>query len=187
MPAIGMRNPKFAPFKGDEPSNALPKYDAAVSLGEAVRADTTPSFTDVKFYADDKLSEQVAGFNNATLNMETSDITDDAASVVYGCAVEDQEIVDGSDDTPPLGGLTYVRVLMRKGVQSFQGVYHPKVKATLGNSSDQTKGENITFSTTNTTFTVFAANDAKHTWRRRKTFATEEEANAWCASKLANA
>ena len=71
---------------------------------------------------------------------------------------------------------------LRGGVRYFKGVFHPLVKAILGNDSAATKGSSITFGTSATTFTVFRCNSGA--WRITKEFTTESECIAWCDTKL---
>ena len=83
------------------------------------------------------------------------------------------------------GGLVYYKVIMRKGIRYFKGIFHPETKAILGNDSAATKGSSITFGTSNTTFTIFRCNSGA--WRITKEFTGDgAEANciAWCDTKL---
>ena len=182
MASFGARLPRFAPIK-EGTEDQTPEYDKSVLIGRLIKADATPNFASGKLYADDQLAESVDEFVNATIAMETDDITDKVASVIYGATVKNKEVRYNSDDTAPFGGLTYIKVLMRKGKKIFKSYYFPKVKAVLGSDSAQTKSDNITFGTSQTTFTVFQNNDGD--WRFTHEFEKEAEAKAWCKEKLA--
>ena len=168
----------------DEPDGQLPVYKdgGTVTLGRLVKADLTVNLASGKLYADDELAESVDEFSSGSLAAETDDMEDAAATEVYGCAVTDGEVHFKRGDSPPMGGLAYYKVLMRKGVKFFKGFFYPRVKAALGNDTAQTKGDSVTFGTTSTTFTIFGS--SSDDWRIWKTFKTENEAKAWVDEKL---
>lgn len=171
MAKFGAKHPCF---KSDEASTG-------VVLGKLVSANLTVQLADGKIYGDDQLDESVSEFVSGSLPMETTDMTDDVAQEVYGCQVDNGELVNNTGDNAPQGRLAYYKTLMRQGKKRYQGYFYPRVKAAIGNDSAQTKGENIQFQTTSTTFTVFA--DDNGDWRRVKTFNSEADAVAWVEGK----
>ena len=183
MASFGAKYIRFNKIK-EEPDGKLPIYEkgGAVTLGRLVKADLTVNLASGKLYADDELAESVDEFSSGSLAAETDDMEDDVASTVYGCTVTDGEVHFKRGDSPPMGGLAYYKVLMRKGVKFFKGFFYPRVKAALGNDTAQTKGDSITFGTNSTTFTIFGSNSDD--WRIWKTFKTEDEAKAWVDEKL---
>ena len=185
MAQFGAKYIRFNKIK-EQPEGELPIYDekGPVQVGRAVKMDLAVNMATGELYADDELAESQSEFSSGTLAAETDDMTDEVASEVYGCEVVDGEAHYKYGDMPPEGGLGYIKVLVRRGVKSFKGVFYPRVKAALGNDSAQTRGSSITFSTTNTTFTVFSCNSGD--WRITKELATEAEARAWVDAKLTN-
>lgn len=153
-----------------------------VILGKLVSANLTVNLASGEIYADDALAEQVSEFSSGTLAMETDDLEDANASVVYGCSVSNGLVTYNKDDNAPYGELAYYKVLMRKGVKYYKAYYYPRAKAALGNDNAQTKGSSVTFQTTNTTFTIFA--DDNGDWRKTETFSTMAEAVAFINSML---
>lgn len=186
MASFGAKNPYFNKI-ATEPDDALPTYAATgpVKIGRLVKADLTVNLASGKLYADDELAESVDEFSSGAIAMETDDMIDDVAEVVYGCTVKDQEVHYKAGDSAPLGGLAYYKVLMRKGIKVFKGFFFPRVKAILGNDSAATKADSITFGTNSTTFTVFRCNSDD--WRITEEFDTEAEALAWVKEKLTTA
>lgn len=186
MAQFGAKYIKFNEIK-DQPENALPVYEAAkaVQIGRLVKADLTVNNASGELYADDVLAESLTEFASGSLAVETDDMVDEVASVVYGCEVVDKTVHYKAGDAIPEGGLAYYKTLMRQGVKFYKGVFHPRVKAALGNDSVQTRGSSITFGTTSTTFTVFACNSGD--WRITEEFDTEAEAKAWVDKQLAGA
>lgn len=181
MAKFGAKYPCFAPF-ASEPENAHPTYGTGVRIGKLVAANLTVNLASGELYADDELSEQLSEFASGTLPMETDDILDNVAGVVYGAAVAGQKVTYNKGNTPPYGGLAYYKSLLRNGIPYFQGYYYPKVRAALGNDNAQTRGNSITFATTTTNFTVFTDNLGD--WRITETFTTEAAARAWVEAQL---
>ncbi len=181
MAKFGARHPVFAPF-ASEPEAALPTYGTGAVVGRLVAANLTVNLASGELWADDVLAEQMSEFASGTIPMETDDIVDSVAGMIYGALVAGGEVVYNKDDTPPYGGLAYYKVLMRNGARFYKGCFYPKVRAALGNDNAQTRGSSITFTTETTTFTIFAPNTGD--WRYTETFSDEASARAWCRSKL---
>lgn len=188
MAQFGAKRPIFAPTK-TTPDNALPTYDyeKVVTVGKLVKADLTVTNASGELYADDALAEKVDMFASGSLALETDDKTDEVHAAIHGATKDTQssEVTDSDGDVAPRGGLCYYKVIIRGGVRYFKGVFHPLVKAILGNDSAATKGSSITFGTSATTFTVFRCNSGA--WRITKEFTTESECIAWCDTKLGKA
>lgn len=182
MASFGAKNPYFAPIKS-EPEGKLPVYEGEpVKIGRLVKAELTLTMASGKLYADDELAESAEEFVSGAIAMETDDVLDSVASVIYGATVTDKTVVYNTSDNPPPGGLTYYKKLMRRGKLVFKGYYYPRVKAALGNDTAQTKADSITFGTSSTTFTVSNANNGD--WRHTEEFDTEADAIAWVKSVL---
>lgn len=155
------------------------------ATGRLVKADLTIQMASGKLFADDGLAESVEEFASGSIAMETDDMLDEVASVVYGAEVEDKLVHYNTKDDPPPGGLAYYKVLMRRKKKRYKGYFYPLVKAALGNDTAQTKADSITFGTTATTFTVFACDNGD--WRQTEEFTDEAEALAWVKSRFAPA
>ena len=185
MPSFGAKNPYFCKIK-EEPEGTLPVYEGdPVKIGRLVKADLTIQMASGKIFADDGLAESVDEFASGSVAMETDDILDSAASVIYGTTVDGKTVHYNTKDDPPSGGLAYYKKLMRRRRVLYKGIYFPLVKASLGSDTANTKTDSITFGTTNTTFIVFAA--ANGDWRITEEFDTEEEAIAWVKGRFAPA
>lgn len=183
MASFGAKNPYFCKVK-EEPEGALPTYEGEpVKIGRLVKADLTLQMASGKLHADDELAESVEEFVSGSIAMETDDMLDEVAAVVYGAEVEDKLVHYNTKDDPPPGGLAYYKVLMRRKKKLYKGYFYPMVKAALGNDTAQTKTDSITFGTTSTAFTVFACGNGD--WRHTEEFTTEDEALAWVKSRFA--
>ncbi|MDE7054494.1 MAG: hypothetical protein K2O84_06715 [Oscillospiraceae bacterium] len=182
MASFGAKNPYFAPIKS-EPEGKLPVYDGEpVKIGRLVKADLTLTMASGKLYADDELSESADEFVSGSIAMDTDDVLDTVASVIYGATVKEKTVVYNISDNPPPGGLAYYKKLMRRGNLVFKGYFYPRVKAALGNDTAQTKTDSITFGTSSTTFTVSNANNRD--WRHTEEFDKEADALAWVKAML---
>lgn len=184
MAQFGAKYIKFNPI-AEQPEDALPIYrrEKPVQLGRLCKANLTVNMANGELYCDDELGESLSEFASGTLAVETDDMLDEVASVVYGCEVENKTVHYKYGDQPPGGGLGYVKGLVRHSVKSFKGVFYPRAKAALGNDSAQTRGNSITFGTTSTNFTIFACNSED--WRLTEEFDTEKDAKAWVDEMLA--
>lgn len=164
MAQFGAKRPVFAPIK-TTPDGALPTYDyeKKVTIGKLVKADLTVTNASGELYGDDALAEKVDMFASGSLALETDDKTDEVQTALHGATkdVESGEVTDSDGDVAPRGGLVYYKVIMRKGIRYFKGIFHPETKAILGNDSAATKGSSITFGTSNTTFTIFRCNSGR--------------------------
>ena len=182
MASFGAKNPYFAPIES-EPEGTLPVYKGEpVKIGRLVKADLTLTMASGKLYADDELAERAEEFVSGSIAMETDDILDTVASVIYGATVKEKTVVYNTSDNPPPGGLAYYKKLMRHGKLVFKGLFFPRVKAALGNDAAQTKADSITFGTSTTNFTVSNANNGD--WRFTEEFETEDAALAWVKAML---
>lgn len=182
MASFGAKYPYFSKVK-EEPAGKLPVYESdPVRIGKLVKADLTVNLASGKLYADDALAESVDEFVSGSIAMETDDMEDSVAAVVYGAKVEEKLVRYNQGDAPPAGGLGYIKRLMRNKKVICKGYYYPLVKAALGNDTAQTKTDSITFGTNATTFTVFACENGD--WRHTEEFETEEAAVAWVKEQL---
>jgi len=177
MASFGAKFPYFCPVK-EEPEGARPIYSGEpIRIGRLVKADLSINLATGELASDDAISESVSEFASGSIAMETDDMVDDVASVVYGVEVLDGTVTYNVSNDPPKGGLGYLKKLMRNKQVLYKAYFYPLAKASLGNDTAQTKGTSITFGTTSTTFTIFACENGD--WRDTHEAATEAEALTW--------
>lgn len=165
---------KFICFK---PHNAA----TGINFGKLVGANLTVTNASGELYADDGLAEEVTEFASGNLAVDTDDMMDEHASVVYGATVTNGEVRYNKNDTPPEGIVGYYKVLMVRGVKKFRAYIYPRAKASIGNDNAQTRGSNIAFQTSQTTFRIFDNDNGD--WRKTKEFSSESAARAYVASE----
>lgn len=185
MAQFGAKRPIFAPTK-TTPDGALPTYDyeKVVTVGKLVKADLAVTNASGELYADDALAEKVDMFASGSLALETDDKTDEVHAAIHGATKDTQssEVTDSDGDVAPRGGLCYYKVIIRGGVRYFKGVFHPLVKAILGNDSAATRVLYHVGIERDDLYPVFRCNSGA--WRITKEFTTESECIAWCDTKL---
>ena len=183
MAVFGCCYPKWAPFTGAEPENALPKYGTAVNLGKLASANLTVNNATGDFHGDNKVAERVTEFTSGELAIETDDVLPKDKAAVYGATYDEEKGIAYKDnDAPPWGGIAYYKTLQVDGAVVYECCFYPKAKAQLGNDSVSTKGSSITFAGTTTTFSLYSPNTREWQFTHRCT--TEAEAKAWCDSRF---
>ena len=181
---MGATMPMWAPIKTDV-SGKLPTYDAAADFSEFVKVTENLNVAETQYYSNDALSENVAEYKYCELTYDNKGLTDELMVAVLGAKKnESGEITYGGDDAPPMGGFGFYRTVMDKGVKYYEGIFYPKVKASLGNSTYDTKGDNATLAGDSTKLIAYQCSDEKKTWKTTKMFDTAAEALAWIKSKF---
>lgn len=176
---------QWAPFAetDPEPKDKLPNYQEAVSLGALNQVTESPSYNEAKGYGDDALKVYVNKFQQAVLGVQITEIPREQMSAVSGAQLEagkNKNMRFRSSDTPPKGGLgfIYCNVLDDGGGEKRVGVFYPKVKAMLQDTTYNTNGENISLAYDKLQFTASACNSGD--WKiESPDFDTDEEAMAW--------
>lgn len=183
---MGATMPMWAPIKTDV-TGSLPTYDAALDFSEFVKVSENLNVAETQYYSNDALSENVSEFKYCELTYDNKGLTDELISAIYGADYSDGEVTYGGDDAPPMGGFGFYRTVMDKGVKYYEGVFYPKVKASLGNSTYDTKGENVTLVGDSTKLIAYQCTDEKKSWKKTQVFATAAEALAWVKEKFGTA
>lgn len=184
MAKYGAKYVKWAK-QATTPENALPTYNAPISLSKLVKVSETPNFSEGSIYGDNEMAEYAAEFVDADLNVEVTDITAEVAGQVFGATVdpENGDVAYGTEDGQPYGGLAFISCRVNNGTKSFVGIFYPVVKGVLNGDEFETKGDSITFSTGSIKFKATGANNSK--WKITSgNLTTEEAAKAWVDARF---
>lgn len=189
MATYGAKYIRFAPFAADTPDESAteyPRYGDVVSLGALQKLTDNPSFNEAKIFGDDALDEYASEFKECPLDIEVTELLNEAAAVVCGAEIgsgADADLQFGGNDVAPYGGLAcYVRKLIG-GKRCFQGLYYPKAKATMQGEEYSTKGESITL--TGGKLHFLASTCKKGTWKvKSKLLDSEAAAKEWVDAKI---
>ena len=185
MAFIGLRHPVVAKLQSHTPGS-LPTYQAGMVIGKAIQANLTITRNSNPLHGDDGIAEDDNSITGMSLEMGVDDLSNDVQ--VYMGILDEYEAgqtadgyVDNGDSSPELG-VGYVRTRRKAGVTSwegnwiFRGVFGPT------NENTTTKGQNIEWQTPTITGNAMATvvdGTGKNRFRRKKTFTSAAEAEAW--------
>lgn len=183
MARIGLNNFRYGILT--EAQDGTPSYAGAVKPAKAVSCSVSITNNDATLYADDGLAESDYSFQSGTVTMglDEDDITTMAA--LLGHTVDDGEIVRNANDTAPYVGLGRVVVKMVNGVYKYKVEFLYKVKFGEPSQEDTTKGDAVSFGTTEIEGTIAAL--ANGNWSKAKTFDTQADAISYLEGLLAAA
>ena len=127
------------------------------------------------FYADNTISESVAGqFNGATATLTVDGLKTAARTLIAGL-VTTGKITVGSDTVNttvyddlqviPYVGIGFVVRYMENGVTTYGPVIFPKAQFSPEGLEAATQGEEVEFQTTELEATIMRADDANHSWK----------------------
>lgn len=192
MARYGAKYIKFAPFAAKDPEaskTAYPHYGTPVSLGALNKLTDSPSLNEAKIYGDDELNEYVAEFKECPIDIETPELPLASASVVLGATLGtgtsggDTDLRLSTEDNAPYGGLAFYCTKLVHNVKVYQGIYYPKVKASVQGEEYDTKGDSITFATDKLHFVASACLSGE--WKVKSSLLTSESAaEAWVDAKI---
>lgn len=177
---------RWAPFAATnpEPENALPNYGTPMTLGELVKVSDNPSFVEGKAAGDNNATARyIKKFQQCTVDAEVLEFSNEVAAAIFGSTLDTTEnkknLHFNDADNPPYGGLAfYTTNLMSGNVVKFQGVYYPKLKASMQGKEYSTTGDSITLTSGKTQFLAMRCNNGD--WKvQSEFFSTEAEAIAW--------
>lgn len=189
MAKIGLKHLVGAPIE-TEPENAMPVYGTGFRIGKAVSADTTLNSNDNPLYADDSIAENDTSFADGTIALTVADFgtsqadTLDVVAKIFGhTLVEDEEtgvpsLFKASGDNAPYLGIGYYRTKRINNEDVFEAKWIFKTKFQLPSESDATKGQTITWGTSQISGRVIASN-YEGRYEEQKTFKTPTEAANW--------
>ena len=189
MAKFGAKHLQWAPFAttdADVDEQAFPKYGKPMNLGPLVAVTDTINVVEAENHGDDELQEYASEFQKLTVDAEITELPQTVAAALYGAQIDSEggDLELGNGDDAPWGGLAFYTSKQVKvdGVQKkfFEGVYYPKLKASVQGSAYNTKGQSITFANGKAHFVGTTCAKGKHQVFS-KDFATEAEAEAWCA------
>lgn len=183
MANYGAKSPMFAPFAGAEPQSSAPVYGTGVIIGKLVSCGITPNTAEGKLPADNTIAEYLSLVTDEDVALETDDLILANSLILFGAHMKGNDIVYRQGDVSPYGGYAFYHTAMRNGIAYHIGHFFPKVRATRGAKTYNTRGDTIEFGTTQIPMKALFTN-AGDIEEESEAFTTEEAAYAWCASKL---
>lgn len=178
MARIGLTNLWYSHLT--EGSDGTPTYDGATQLGKAVSCSVEITNNSATLYADDTLAESDTSFASGTMTLGVADDDETIFADLLGHTISGTGVVTkASTDVAPYVGVGRVITKMVNGAYRYKAEFIYKVKFSEPSADDETKGENIDFSTPEIEGTISALGDANGTWGTAQTFTTKSDALTW--------
>lgn len=175
MAKIGLKNFMFGILTEQEDGTAT--YGKATKPAKAISCSVDISNNDAKLYADDALAESDSTFQSGTVKLGIDDEDLETMAILLGHQINDGEIVRNASDTAPYVGLGRIITKMINGSYKYKVEFLNKVKFAEPSQSDTTKGETLTFNTSEIEGTVSAL--ANGNWSKAQTFDSMADAQAY--------
>lgn len=181
---MGATEPYYAVITAEN-ANTYPTYSEPVAFSEFVSCTESLQYAEASFNSNNRESESSKVFKRCDLTFANKGLDYETLRDVFGATLdEDGEIAFGAGDTPPRIGFAFYRTLEDNGVRFYEGVYYPVCRAAIGNESDNTMGDNLTYSGDEIAMVAYAMKGTTSTWKESKIFDAEADALAWVRSKL---
>ena len=173
MAKIGLNNFRYS--KLTESGDGKATYDGAKKPAKAISCKVDISNNDASLYADDVLAESDTSFQkgSVTVGIDNEDVQV-MADILGHTVSEGGELVRNANDVAPYVGFGRIVTKMVNGAYKYKVEFLHKVKFSEPSQDDETKGESVSFSTTELAGTVATLADG--TWSKTKTFDTKTEA-----------
>ena len=182
MARVGLSNFRFGVLT--EASDGTPSYNGAHTPGKAISCNVDVSNNDAELYGDDVLVESDKTFSKATVTMGIDDDDITTMATLLGHTVgTDGKMTRNANDTAPYVGLGRVVTKMVHGSYKYKVEFLYKVKFAEPSQENQTKGENVEFSTPTIEGTASALLNGN--WSVAESFDTKAEAIAFLEGLLA--
>ena len=180
MAKIGMQHPVFAPIVSE--SGGTITYGAGVVIGRAVSGALNWTRSDDILHGDDAVAETDNRISGYTLDVGSTEMTEDVETVVLGTVKNASNEYEDTDAPGPYGGHGYIQVLKRRGILYYRALWYPKISFGVQSENDQTKGQNVTWGTPaihGLGMPVYNDATGKAKFRKKKVFNNLPDAVAW--------
>lgn len=175
MAKIGLKNFLYGILT--EETDGTATYGVAQKPAKAISCKVDISNNDAKLYADDALAESDTTFQSGTITLGIDDEDDVTIATLLGHQISSGEVVRNATDIAPYVGLGRIITKIVGGVYKYKVEFLKKVKFSEPSQDNTTKGENVSFGTSELSGQVSAL--ANGDWSATKTFNTMEEAQAY--------
>lgn len=175
----GAKNAMWAPIKSDTTADAQPTYDTVVALPGLNKVEDSINNSSAAGYGDDAKAVEINEFTGGTVTTTHLDFSEAALAAMLDLGTDaNGGLTYKGDCDPPFGGYGFTTSCMTEAKKKYyRVVFYPKVRAQVGNSSYDTKGENITLANEVLAFSLFQA--ACGAYIVKHNFDTEAEAKSY--------
>lgn len=183
MARIGLTNLWYSHLT--EGTDGTPHYDGAKQLGKAVSCSVEITNNSATLYGDDAVAESDTSFSSGTMTLGVTDDDETIFADLLGHNIaSDGVVVKTSTDVAPYVGVGRIVTKMVNGAYKYKAEFVYKVKFSEPSAEDNTKGENIEFSTPEIEGIISALGDDNGSWGTAKTFTTKSDALIWLKSLM---
>ncbi len=174
MAKIGLNNFRYAILS--EATDGTPTYSNMATPAKAISCNVEITRNEATLYADDVLRESDSGFAGGSVTIGIDDEDQATMAALLGHSVDQTSgaMTRSADDTAPYVGFGRIVTKMVGGSYKYKVEFLYKVKFGEPNQEDQTKGENMEFSTTELEGVVAALANGK--WSITKTLDSKADA-----------
>lgn len=180
MAKIGLNNFRYGILT--EASDGTPTYGGAKKPAKAISCNVSITNNEAKLYADDVLAESDTSFQSGTVTFGIDNEDQETMAELLGHTVTDGVMVRNSNDSAPYIGFGRVVVKMVEGDYKYKVEFLCKVKCSEPSQEDNTKGENLEFSTSEIEGQI--AQLLNGDWSKTKTFNNKDDAIAYLEGLL---
>ena len=183
MAKIGLNNFRYS--KLTETPDGTVTYNGAKTPAKAISCKVDISNNDATLYADDALAESDTSFQkgSVTIGIDNDDVQTMADLLGHATSEDHTEILRNANDVAPYVGFGRIVTKIVNGAYKYTVEFLCKVKFSEPSQDDSTKGESVSFSTTELSGTVATLADG--TWSKSKTFDTKTEAVTYLEGLMA--
>lgn len=184
MASIGLRNAKYNKIDYTTKKYAELTESLVPVLGRLIDAKITEERNSTTLRADDIIAEKDNSFKGGTVNITVDDVTDEVYADVKGCAINDKEVTDNSEDITPEIGYGHIVTKIYKGVKSYKVEFLPCIQINKITADRKTKGESIEYNTVSIEASLMELEEEINgmkigDWKKTETFKTLEEAQTY--------
>ena len=191
MAKKGLSIPFFGKYNSE---GTTVTYTEGKTIGHAIEYSTEIEIGgDNPLYGDNVIIEHDNGsFSGGTLTLNTSELTGPVSKWLLGLSqdtvtVGQTEVTENifDDDSKPITvGFGIIEEHQIDDVNQYRTVILPKCVPQIPANACTTRGESIDWQTTEITFQIERADDAKHRWQIEAWHASAEAAQAYLQQKL---
>ena len=186
MALIKAKFPMIAPVTEDD--NGGYTLGTGIKIGKLISMDINPIKAEGELYGDDGRAENVTEYVGADVTLNTTTVPPEARPVMFGEThtaattgenATPETVVSSGDDNGQYVAYGFIRTEINNNVKKYVYVLLIKVKFTLPDEHDDTKGDSIQFNTPSITGkadTIEGGNSP--VWRKLRYYDSESDALA---------
>lgn len=177
---VGMRSSYFAKI-ASEPADAHPTYGEKTDMGAAVKGYVSITTATAEINGDDLLLAHIERFVSAQADVETTKSDLELNALCYGHTYDEENGEESfADDDAPVGAYAFIEPLLSKDKKlTYRATFLRKVQAIASSEKTEADTRKNDFNPKMNSISFFVMPDNTGSWRARKEFGTEAEAEKY--------